>query len=67
LASWATPQAHSTREAALSGAMPNATFSRTLAENRNVSWGTKPTAPRRTESGSRRTSCPSTSTLPEGA
>ena len=32
---------------------PKATFSRTVSEKRNVSWGTKPTAPRSVASGIR--------------
>ena len=62
-ASCATPAAHSARGPASAGAVtPNATFSRTVSEKRNVSCGTKPTAPRSVASGSRRMSWPSTNT-----
>ena len=61
--SWATAAAHSAR-----GSLPSAsaTFSRTVAENRKLSCGTKPIAPRSVASGSRRTSWPSTKTVPGG-
>ena len=65
LASCATPAAHS--EGSSPPRTPKATFSRTVAEKRKLSCGTKPTAPRSVSSGIPRTSWPSTKRVPGGA